>query len=180
MKEQNIKNDSLFQNISSTGEENFDNYRNIKSEADNKIIIIKSRYHDEITSSIVFDYINFLLTNYKGYVIDKFNISVIDVSGCFEIPLMIKMSIEKYHPIAVLATGCIIKGDTKHDEYLSSAVINAISKLSLDYQTIILNGILTTDNFQQAIDRAGTKMSLGSNLSLTTMESLVSLAPFKL
>mgnify|MGYP003956007925 FL=1 len=68
---------------------------------------------------------------------------------------------QKYNPDIVLAIGCIIKGDTKHNEYLASTIINALKNLSLEFTTPIINGVLTTENTQQAIDRAGKKYRKG-------------------
>ena len=58
---------------------------------------------------------------------------------------------------AVICLGCIIKGETDHDQYISSAVAHGITQVSLDYSTPVVFGVLTTNNQQQAIDRAGGK-----------------------
>ena len=101
------------------------------------------------------------------------NIGFIEAPGAFEVPLTAKLIIEKFKPKQILALGCIIKGDTKHDEYLSSTVINGLRNLSLEYKIPVINGILTTDTMQQAIDRAGKKYDKGrdfSNSSVTMHE----------
>ena len=77
----------------------------------------------------------------------------------------LSLIIEKYKPKQILALGCIVKGDTKHDEYLSSTVINGLRNLSLEYKIPVINGILTTDTMQQAIDRAGKKYDKGRDFS---------------
>ena len=71
--------------------------------------------------------------------------------------------------------GCIVKGDTKHDEYLSSTVINGLRNLSLEYKIPVINGILTTDTIQQAIDRAGKKYDKGRDFasSSLTMDEII-------
>ena len=100
------------------------------------------------------------------------NIGFIESPGAFELPLIIKIILSKHEPDIILALGCIIKGDTKHDEYLSSSVIDGLRNLSLEFEKPIINGVLTTDTEQQAIDRAGLKLSKGSEYA-KTRESLL-------
>ena len=129
------------------------------------IFIIKSTYHDNITSSITYDFINNLPESQKKLV------CVIDVPGTFEIPYAIKIILEKLKKkiskkkIIFLAVGCVIKGETKHDEYISSTVINALRNLSLEYKVAIINGIITTLTYKQAIDRAGKKYRKGKDFA---------------
>ena len=59
----------------------------------------------------------------------------------------------------------VSKGNTKHNEYLSSTVINGLRNLSLEYKIPVINGILTTDTIQQAINRAGTKYDKGRDFA---------------
>ena len=64
----------------------------------------------------------------------------------------------------------IVKGETQHYEFLSSTVTNAIRNVSFENNTPILNGILTVENEQQAIDRAGKKMDKGSEFASASLE----------
>ena len=137
-----------------------------------EIIIFKSEYHNNITESIVYDIINNLSSKQKK------SLAIINVPGTFELPFCIKLVLDKFikkkstNSLIIIAVGCVIKGETKHDEYISSTVINAIRNLSLEYKVPILNGIVTTLNKKQAIDRAGTKYSKGSDLA-DALNSLV-------
>ncbi len=74
-----------------------------------------------------------------------------------------------------MAVGCVIKGETKHDEYISSTVINALRNLSLEYKVPVINGIITTLTYKQAIDRAGKKYHKGKDFasSLQTIIDLI-------
>jgi 6,7-dimethyl-8-ribityllumazine synthase len=83
-----------------------------------------------------------------------------------------KKVIDKFSPKLILAVGCIIKGDTKHDEYLSNSIINNMHSISLECMTPIINGVLTTNNLDQAIERAGKKYRKGKEFALTSMEML--------
>ena len=65
--------------------------------------------------------------------------------------------LEKGQVDGVICIGCVIKGDTKHDEYISHAVADGIMKLNLKYSKPVIFGVLTPNNQQQALDRAGGK-----------------------
>ena len=138
------------------------------------IIICKSEYHREITDSITYDIINNIDTRQRKSLV------ILNVPGTFELPFCIKLVMDKYAkkkkkpPLIFIAVGCVIKGETKHDEYISSTVINALRNLSLEYKVPIINGIITTLNQKQAIDRAGKKYSKGSDL-VDTLNSLIKL-----
>ena len=151
MKKSEIHSDDLYPHPSNSDLDVFD----LK---ENSIIIVSASYHKEITGSMAFSFIKNSLETLK-------DIGFIEIPGAFELPLTIKLIIEKYKPKQVLALGCIIKGDTKHDEYLASTVINGLRNLSLEYKIPIINGVLTTDNLQQAIDRAGKKYDKGRNFA---------------
>ena len=170
MKKNQIKSKLLINKIKSTGESDLNNYYNTKKPI---IFIIKSLYHGDITDSIAFDFIDNLPDEYKNKVI------VFEVPGAFEIPLIIKQTLDKYRKknkeIYILALGCVIKGETKHDEYISSTIINAIRNLSLEYNTFIINGILTTLTIKQAIERAGIQHRKGKEYAegLSVMSQLI-------
>ena len=72
------------------------------------------------------------------------------VYGCNEI-------IEEEKVDGVIALGCIIKGDTDHDQYISNAVSNGLVSVSLKYSKPVIFGVLTTNNLNQAINRCGGK-----------------------
>ena len=127
-----------------------------------KILVVVSDYYKDISSSLLKGSVNELKRN--GYK----NIKIKFVSGAFEIPNIISSNITKYK--AFIALGCIIKGETQHYEFLSSTVTNAIRNVSFENNTPILNGILTVENEQQAIDRAGKKMDKGSEFASASLE----------
>ena len=142
-----------------------DNYSDLLKLTNKKTIIVSTSYHKYITGSMATDFMSHSEENIS-------NIGFIESPGAFELPLIIKMILSKYEPDIILALGCIIKGDTKHDEYLSSSVINGLRNLSLEFEKPIINGVLTTDTEQQAIDRAGLKLCKGSEYA-KTRESLL-------
>ena len=126
------------------------------------LIIVSTLYHKEITGSMVTSFLE--SANFDN---DSDTYAIVEVPGAFELPLIIKIILEKYIPKQVLALGCIIKGETNHDEYLASTVINGLRNLSLEYKTPVINGVLTTNTLQQAIDRAGKKYNKGKDFADT-------------
>ena len=117
----------------------------------NKIIIVLASYYPEIASQLLKGAKKELAKN--GYSFSK--ISILKVPGVFEIPVMISKHIKKYK--AVIALGCVIKGQTPHFDYISSSAINGIMSLSIKHKKPIGNGLITCLNKKQALDRADPK-----------------------
>ena len=128
-------------------------------------IIVSTSYHRYITGSMATDFI-------ESSGINLSEIGFIEAPGAFELPLIIKVILDKYKPEVILALGCIIKGDTNHDDYLSSSVINGLRNLNLEFEKPVINGVLTTNTEQQAIDRAGHKYKKGPEYAKTRQDLL--------
>ena len=101
-----------------------------------KIFIVVADYYKDISTG--------LLNSAKT----KLKTSYTRVSGVFEIPVTISKNIKKYD--AFIALGCVIKGQTPHFEFISSAATNAIMDLSINFKKPIGNGILTCLSMKQA------------------------------
>ena len=112
-----------------------------------KILIVLADFYEDISSA--------LLGRAKLQIPYKYaepkNIKVIKVPGVFEIPVTISKNIKKYD--AFIALGCVIKGETPHFDFISSATTNAIMKLSVDSKKPTGNGIITCLDRNQAEDR---------------------------
>tara|TARA_B100001029_G_scaffold155152_1_gene139807 strand:+ start:39 stop:419 length:381 start_codon:yes stop_codon:yes gene_type:complete len=108
-----------------------------------KILIVIADYYEEISSS--------LLKSAKSDL-SNFSLKIIKVPGVFEIPVTISKNIKKYD--GFIALGCVIKGETPHFDFISSASTQAIMKLSVDNKKPIGNGILTCLNMKQAKARS--------------------------
>ena len=104
-----------------------------------KILIVLADYYGDISLS--------LLKSAKSNL-NNFSLKVIRVPGVFEIPVTISKNIKKYD--AFLALGCVIKGETPHFDFISSASTQAIMSLSMDSKKPIGNGIITCLNMKQA------------------------------
>jgi len=79
----------------------------------------------------------------------------IEVPGAFELPVAAKILLSNHKLDAVICLGCVIKGETKHDEYISNAVAGGIMTLSVMSGKPVIFGVLTPNDHQQALDRAG-------------------------
>ena len=108
-----------------------------------KILIVIADYYEDISSS--------LLKSAKSNL-SNFSLKIIKVPGVFEIPVTISKNIKKYD--GFIALGCVIKGETPHFDFISSASTQAIMKLSVDNKKPIGNGILTCLNMKQAKARS--------------------------
>jgi len=104
-----------------------------------KILIVLANYYEDISSV--------LLKNAKNNL-NNFSIKVIKVPGVFEIPITISKNIKKYD--AFIALGCVIKGETPHFDFISSAATQAIMNLSVNSKKPIGNGVITCLNMKQA------------------------------
>ena len=83
------------------------------------------------------------------------NIHIHHVPGSFELPLGAQMIEEYYHPDAILCIGCVVQGETRHFDFICSGVTEGISRLNLKYGKPFIFGVLTTQNLEQALARAG-------------------------
>lgn len=85
------------------------------------------------------------------------NIYVIQVPGTFELTFAAQTLIARHHVNGVACLGCVIKGETSHNEYINHAVANGITNLSIKTGVPVIFGVLTPNDWQQAEDRAGGK-----------------------
>ena len=118
-----------------------------------KIGIVVARFNEFITSKLLGGAMDGLIR----HNVSEENIDVAWVPGAFEIPLIAsKMAaIKKYD--AVLCLGAVIRGSTSHYDYVCNEVSKGIASISLESGIPVMFGVITTENIEQAIERAGTK-----------------------
>lgn len=85
------------------------------------------------------------------------SIHTVQVPGTFELPTAAKMVLSYHNPDAVICLGCVIKGETKHDEYINNAVSAALANLGMVSGRPVIFGVLTPNTEEQAKERAGGK-----------------------
>jgi len=125
----------------------------IPDAADFKFGIVVSEWNHEITNELFKGCKETLL---KHSAKDE-NIFILHVPGSFELPQAGQTLIETKNVHALIALGCIIKGETRHDEFIAQAVANGLMNLNLKFGTPCIFGVLTTENLAQANERAGGK-----------------------
>lgn len=115
--------------------------------------IVVSEWNEEITDALA----NGAMEELEKNGISRENIVVKYVPGTYELALGAQYMLEYTDVNAVICLGCVIQGETRHFDFICDAAANAIARVGLDYHTPVIFGVLTTDNQQQAIDRAGGK-----------------------
>lgn len=118
-----------------------------------KISIVRSEWNSEITAALEDACVHFLLE--QG--IQKKNISIHTVPGSFELIYGAAYLLNYVKTDAIVCIGCIIKGETPHFDYISQAVSSGLAELNTQGKVPVIFGVLTTDNMEQAKDRAGGK-----------------------
>lgn len=104
------------------------------------------------------------------------NIEVVRVPGSFEIPLAAKKLAETARHDAVIAIGCILRGETAHFDYVASEVARGVQLAQLDTGVPIIFCVLTCDTLEQAIDRAGLKSGNKGNESAIAAVEMANLS----
>lgn len=98
-------------------------------------------------------------------------IDVYKVPGSFEMPVVAKKLAENGNYDAIICLGCIIRGGTPHFDYVAAEASKGIAKISIEYGLPVSFGVITADNIEQAIERAGTKSgNKGRDAALSAIE----------
>ncbi len=118
-----------------------------------KFGLVVSRFNDFINDRLLGGALDALTRNGA----DEKNLSIVKVPGAFEIPLAAKKMANSRMYDAVICLGCVIRGATPHFEYISAEVAKGISKVALESGVPVSFGVITADNLEQAIERAGAK-----------------------
>lgn len=136
-----------------------------------KFGIIVSEWNPVITDALMQGARNTLI---KGGANPE-NIIVAHVPGSFELTHGARQFIKKTDVDAVICLGCVVKGDTPHFDFVCQGVTQGITHLNVKYGKPVIFGVLTTDNQQQAIDRAGGKHGNKGDEAAITAIKMVSL-----
>ena len=120
-----------------------------------KIGIVVSRFNDFITRRLLDGCLD-ALTRHGA---SEDDIEIAYVPGCFEIPLAARKMAEGGRLNAVVALGTVIRGGTTHYEYVAGQVSRGVATVSLETGVPVIFGVVTTDNVEQAVERAGTRLT---------------------
>ena len=118
-----------------------------------KFGIVVAEWNEEITHALATGAIETL----KKHDAQDDNIILKHVPGSFELTLGAQLMLEETDVDAVIILGCVIQGETRHFDFICTGVTEGITQLNINFSTPVIFGLLTTENQQQAIDRAGGK-----------------------
>ena len=118
-----------------------------------KVGIVVARFNEFITSKLLGGAVDAL----KRENVNDDDIEVAWVPGAFEIPLIADKMVKSGKYDAVICLGAVIRGSTSHYDYVCAEVSKGVAQVSLNSGIPVMFGVLTTDNIEQAIERAGTK-----------------------
>ncbi|SFE23484.1 6,7-dimethyl-8-ribityllumazine synthase [Peptostreptococcus sp. D1] len=120
---------------------------------DIKIGIVAGRFNELITSKLI----SGALDGLKRHNVAEDSIEIAWVPGAFEIPLVASEMAKSKKYDAIICLGAVIRGNTSHYDYVCNEASKGIAHASLDTGIPVMFGVITTENIEQAIERAGTK-----------------------
>ncbi len=130
------------------------------------IAIVVGNFNESVTGKLV----NGAIATFHKLGIADDHLTVVHVPGAFEIPFAVKKLLTTDRYDGIMTLGAVIKGDTDHYDLICQGVTNGIMQLNLQGKVPVTFGILTTDNIEQAMQRAGLKMG---NEGSSTAQSLL-------
>ncbi|MBV2226464.1 MULTISPECIES: 6,7-dimethyl-8-ribityllumazine synthase [Sphingobacterium] len=132
-----------------------------------KFAIVVSQWNAQITGAL-------LNGAYKGLLENgakEENIELIEVPGSYELISGSDIALRNQELDAVITLGCVIQGETRHFDFICDAVANGIAQVGIKYNKPVIFGVLTTDNQEQALDRAGGKHgNKGEEAAITAIQ----------
>lgn len=132
-----------------------------------KYAIVVARFNEFITGKLLGAAIDGL----ERHGVNKDDIDVAWVPGAFEIPLIAQKLATSGKYQAVITLGAVIRGSTTHYDYVCNEVAKGVAKVQLDTGVPVIFGVVTTENIEQAIERAGTKAgNKGYDAAVTAIE----------
>ena len=134
-----------------------------------KFALVISRFNEFITNKLLDGSMDGLIR----HGVTKDNIDLAWTPGALEIPLVAQKLARGNRYDAIICLGAIIRGGTPHFDYVATELSKGIAKVSLDADIPVINGVITSDNLEQAIERAGSKMG---NKGFTAASSAIEMA----
>ena len=142
-------------------------YEGLLTVTNEKFCVVVSRFNEFISGKLL----SGALDELKRHGVEDNNIDVVWCPGAFEIPLVAKKCVKTGKYSAVITLGAVIKGSTSHYDYVCAEVSKGVASVSLETGIPVIFGVLTTENIEQAIERAGTKAgNKGSDAAKSAIE----------
>ena len=135
-----------------------------------RVAIVVARFNSFINENLVDGALDVLK---RQGLIPEEQITLVRVPGAVEIPLAVKKLAKSGKVDAIVALGCVIRGETYHFELVANENSKGMAQVMLEYEIPVAFGVLTTDNVEQAIQRAGTKAgNKGAEAALSALEMI--------
>jgi 6,7-dimethyl-8-ribityllumazine synthase len=142
-------------------------HKGILDAKDKNFGIVVSRFNEFITQKLLDGCLDCL----KRHNAAEDKVTLVWVPGSFEIPYLASRMANSKKYDAIICLGTIIRGETPHFDYIANQVSRCIAQISLESGVPVIFGIITTDNLEQAIERAGTKAgNRGWDAAISAME----------
>lgn len=133
-----------------------------------KIAIVVGRFNGFVVENLLTGALDALIR----HGINGEDITIARAPGAFELPLLAKTMVVQHYD-AIIVLGAVIRGSTPHFDIVAAESAKGLSQIALEYNTPVINGILTTDNIEQAVERAGTKAgNKGYDAAMTALEMI--------
>lgn len=139
--------------------------------------VVVSRYSNEVTDALergaVEEFNRRIGAALAPKDAAKCRLDVIPAPGSYELPILCAAAIESGEYDVVVALGCVVKGETRHDEYIAHAVAQQLARLAMDALIPVGFGLVTTDTWEQALARAGGPMgNKGAEAMAASLDTL--------
>ncbi len=129
--------------------------------------ILSARFNSFIVDSLEAGAIDAL----KRHGVPESNITIAKVPGAYEMPLAIQQMAQSGKYDAIIGLGAVIRGSTPHFDFVAGEASKGMANVSLDHNIPVINGVLTTNTIEQAIERAGTKAgNKGAEAAISAIE----------
>ncbi len=134
-----------------------------------KVGIVYAEWNEEITHALRDGAVKTLLDN----GVKENDITVVSVPGSFELIYGASQMVKSNNYDAVIAIGCVIRGDTPHFDYICEGVTAGLAKLNVEYDTPVIFGLITTNNLLQAQERSGGRLgNKGDECAITALQMM--------
>ena len=134
-----------------------------------RFAILASRWHPRVVDALVAGAVAAL----REHGVDEGNIDVVRVPGAWELPMAAHALARAGHHAAILALGCVVRGDTRHYEEVADGAAHGLMRVALDTGMPVLNGVLAVEKSEDALARAGgVRGNKGADVALAAIEMI--------
>ncbi len=133
-----------------------------------RVAIVKSRFNEEVTSRLLAS----CLKTFKSEGWNDSQLKVVEVPGGWEIPWAVQELARTNRYQAVVALGCVLKGQTPQNDHLARSLVQSLHRISLDTRLPVILGVITPNNEKQALARTKGRMDRGREAALAALEMI--------